>query len=69
MSEVLKPKPILLIKLGSLAVHMEEMIEEDFKNLKFDLPAVQNILDDPEVKEWLKQADALALLPKKRQSK
>jgi hypothetical protein len=62
----LTPKTTLLVKLGSIAIHVEEMVEEDFKNIKFDMPAVKSALYDPEVKAWLADMDKLALLPAKR---
>jgi hypothetical protein len=32
----------------------------------FDRHALQTLLDDPEVKDWLKEMDDMAFLPKKR---
>lgn len=69
MSEVLKPKPTLLVKLGSITIHIEEMFDENFKNIDFDRPAIESALNDPEVKQWLGAMDAMALLPKKRKSR
>jgi hypothetical protein len=64
MSDPLKVKAGVLIKLGSLAVHTEEMISS--KGHHFDRAAIQALLDDPEIREWLKEMDKLAFLPVKR---
>lgn len=54
----------LLVKLGSVAVHVEEMLSAD--GHVFDRIAIQDLLDDPEVRAWLRLMDANAFLPKKR---
>lgn len=66
-----KPKPYslepgitLLVKLGSIAVHAEEMISAGRHD--YDRVAIQQLLADSEVLEWIKQMDQMALLPKKR---
>ena len=64
MSDPLKPSATVLIKLGSIAVHVEEMIETKFKNVDFDLPPVKADLSDPEVRAWIK--DMGVFLPLKR---
>lgn len=64
MSDVLKPSVSLLVKLGSLAVHADELISPD--GHAFDRQAIAGLLNDPEVSMWLKQMDMLAFLPKKR---
>lgn len=64
MSDPLKPSASVLIKLGSIAVHIDEMLSP--KGHEFDRPALDTVLYDPEVKEWLASMDKLALLPKKR---
>ena len=64
MSETTKPTINVLCKLGSLAIHVEEAMSN--KGHKLDIGAIKGILEDPEIKEWLKQMDKLALLPKKR---
>lgn len=58
------PAPALLCKLGSIAVHVEEMFSP--KGHEFDRVALASLLADPEVKAWLAEMDALAMLPKKR---
>ena len=60
--EPLNPTPSLLCKLGSLAVHVDEMADGH----AFDRAAVQSLLEDEEVQQWLKEMDQLALVPRKR---
>lgn len=64
MSDPLKPSTTVLIKLGSIAVHVEEMLSP--KGHEFDRHALDTVLNDPEIKEWLKAMDKLAFLPLKR---
>jgi hypothetical protein len=65
-NDPLKPSAILLIKLGSIAVHLDEMIETKFQDVAFDLPALQTVFDD-EVKDWIKNMGPL--LPLKRSTR
>lgn len=62
----LHPSPKVLVKLGSIIVHVEELLSPDAH--QFDLNAFRQLMEDSEVVEWLKGMDALALLPKKRKS-
>jgi hypothetical protein len=62
--ECLKPSAGILIKLGSIYVHIDEAMSK--KGHNFDVLALKQLLEDPELKEWIKQMDALALIPKKR---
>ena len=64
MSDPLKPSPSVLVKLGSLAIHAEEMMSPS--GHRFDKIALEGLLRDPEVREWLAEMDKLAFLPKKR---
>jgi hypothetical protein len=64
MSDAFNPSPGLLCKLGSIAVHVEEMLSPD--GHAFDRVALEQLLKDEEVKAWLKEMDRLAMLPKKR---
>jgi hypothetical protein len=64
MSEITNPKLSILVKLGSIAVHADEMISSD--GHQFDRVALESLLTDPEILHWIKQMDKLALLPKKR---
>lgn len=63
-AEVFKPSMALLVKLGSIAVHTEEMLSE--KGHEYDRAAIQTLLDDTEVKLWIKEMTKLAMLPVKR---
>lgn len=64
MSAALKPSAQLLIKLGSLVVHYQELTSPG--GHPFDQDAINTILADPEVKAWFAEMDRLVLLPKKR---
>ena len=67
MSEVLKPPASLLCKLGSIVVHVEEMLSDD--GHEFDKAAIESLLKDYEVAEWLVGMEDLAMLPVKRTSR
>lgn len=54
----------LATKLGSIAVHAEELISPT--GHVFDKKALETLLSDAEVREFLGQLDALSLLPIKR---
>ena len=60
----LKPSPSLLVKLGSIAVHAEELLSP--KGHPFDREALKSLYDDEEVIEWRKAMDKMAMLPLKR---
>lgn len=60
----LQPTTTLLVKLGSLIVHYEEMNSPGGHG--FDKAAIDNLRADPEVAEWFAAMDKLAMLPKKR---
>lgn len=60
----LKPTASILVKLGSIAVHVEEMMSP--AGHVFDKRAIESLLTDAEVVEWRKQMDKMAMLPKKR---
>ncbi len=64
MSDVLKPSISLLSKLGSIAVHVEELLSPN--GHEFDRIELKKLMVDPEVIEWLKEMDKEALVPKKR---
>lgn len=63
-TDPLKPEPGLLCKLGSIAVHAEELMSAD--GHQFDAAAIRTILSDAEVRAWLKAMDRMSFLPKKR---
>lgn len=60
----LKPSPSLLSKLGSIAVHVDEMLS--LTGHQFDREIIKSLLADSEVMAWIEQMDAMAMLPKKR---
>jgi len=64
MSDPLTPDTTLLCKLGSIAVHVEEGLSAQGHH--FDWAVVKALLDDEQVKHWIKQMDELALVPRKR---
>lgn len=59
--KALEPETTLLIKLGSIAVHIEELLGDDPHDL--DRAAIESLLSDPEVRDWLTLMDKLVLLP------
>ncbi len=60
----LTPPVTVLVKLGSIAVHTEEMMSA--KGHRYDALALVSLLEDQEVLDWLAQMDAMAMIPKKR---
>ena len=64
------PTPSLLVKLGSIAVHADEMNDYKFDYtmdaFKFDCAALQTLLSDSEVKTWIATMSKTACLPVKR---
>jgi hypothetical protein len=58
------PPISLLCKLGSIAVHADELTSPH--GHKFDESALRSLLDDAEVKAWLHQMNGAALIPRKR---
>ncbi len=64
MTDPLKPTTTLLIKLGSIIVHQDEMMSS--KGHYFDKDALETVRNDPEVVDWFKAMDAMAFLPVKR---
>lgn len=60
----LTPTPALLCKLGSIVVHADEMLSADGHH--FDKIALQQLIADPEVAEWIKAMNAMAMVPVKR---
>jgi len=61
MSDPFKPSASILIKLGSIAVHVEEFLSPT--GHPFDKNALDTLFQDKELKKWLKQMDKLAMLP------
>jgi hypothetical protein len=64
MTDPLKPQLSLLVKLGSVAVHADEMMSSD--GHPFDRVALRGLIEDPEVKEWVSKMTTMAMLPVKR---
>lgn len=60
----LQPSPALLCKLGSIAVHADEMMSAD--GHAYDRVALQQLITDPEVANWIAQMNAMAMVPRKR---
>jgi hypothetical protein len=63
-SSVLVPSASLLCKLGSIAVHADEMLSAD--GHRFDVESLKTCFVDGEVRAWLAEMDRLAMIPKKR---
>lgn len=64
MSDPLKPTPALLSKLGSMIIHLEEAMSPS--GHVFDINALDSLRGDPEIIEWFKAMDGMAMLPVKR---
>jgi hypothetical protein len=64
VSDVLKPAPSLLIKLGSALVHADELTSP--LGHAFDRVALEQLIADPEVVAWRKEMRAMGLLPEMR---
>ena len=65
MAATMAPSITLLCKLGSIAVHADEMTEPGAH--EFDVIAMRQLVNDPEVKQWI--ADMGAMLPLKRSAR
>lgn len=69
-ADPLKPEVGLLAKLGSIAVHVEEYVDElaagNLVAAQFDADALRALRFDPEVREWLDGMRRMALLPVRR---
>jgi hypothetical protein len=64
MNNPLQPSPALLSMLGSIVVHADEGLSDDRHH--FDMIALRTLMANAEVREWLKQMDEMAMIPKKR---
>lgn len=60
----LKPSPQLLAKIGSAAAHAQEALGPDGHH--FDKIALDGLLNDPQVKEWMAQMRAIAMISEPR---
>lgn len=63
----LKPSPALLIAIGSLVVHYEELTSPDGHH--FDKAVIDSLRNLPDVKEWFEKMTEMAFLPVKRNTK
>lgn len=64
MKGPLYPTATLLVKLGSLIVHYEELTSPG--GHPFDREAIDSLLADKDVIEWRAAMDELGMLPVKR---
>lgn len=64
MVDTYAPSISLLVKLGSLAVHVDEYFGG--KGHSFDEEAMETIIWDREVRAWLAAMDAVGFLPIRR---
>lgn len=63
-TDPLAPSPTLLCKVGSIAVHVDEFLSP--YGHPVDRQAIEDLLRDPEVIEWLEAMRHCALVPEKR---
>lgn len=63
-NDPLQPSIALLCKLGSIVVHVDEMM--GITGHQFDPEAIKSLLADAELQSWIKKMNAMAMLPKKR---
>lgn len=66
MNDPLKPSPSLLVCLGSIAVHTDELMGPGGHT--FDRVALQTLFANPELKAWIQEMTALGMLPVQRLS-
>ncbi len=64
MTKCLHPEVPLLCKLGSIVMHVDELFSDD--SHAFDKIALEQLMKDPDVQEWILEMDGLSLIPKKR---
>ena len=62
--KALKPSAQLLIKIGSIIIHQQELSSANGHYM--DKAALDTLLEDEEVVAWMKEMDDMAFLPKKR---
>lgn len=63
-SQYLRPQLALLVKLGSIAVHVDEFTSAG--GHEYDLTALKGLIADREVRAWLASMDANSFLPVRR---
>ena len=59
-----QPSVAVLVKLGSIVVHCDELFSKDGHH--FDKMALDQLVHDPEVRKWLDAMNKMALIPLKR---
>jgi hypothetical protein len=64
MRNPLSPPATLIVKLGSALVHAADFLSAG--GHEFDKAAFDALMQDADVKQWLADMDAAALLPVKR---
>jgi len=64
MSTLYNPELPVLVKLGSIAVHVEEMLSDD--GHAFDREAIRTLLAQPDLQHWLNGMKTMCLMPVKR---
>jgi vacuolar-type H+-ATPase subunit C/Vma6 len=64
MSDALNPSVSLLCKIGSLAAHIKELHSSN--GHEFDRKAIDTLIEDSEVCEWLDAMTDMALVPQMR---
>lgn len=62
--DALKPSVGLLVKLGSLIIHYQELLSPNAH--EFDRAALDTLESDSEVSEWLRTMSKSGFLPVKR---
>jgi hypothetical protein len=62
--DALNPSPQLLVKLGSLIVHYEELTSP--KGHPSDKAVIDSLRQSPDVEAWFEEMNRLAFLPVKR---
>lgn len=67
VGDALNPSPMLLCKLGSIMVHVEELHSSDGHT--FDKVALDQLLMDPEVIAWRDAMETGGFLPVKRKKR
>ena len=63
------PKFSLLVKLGSIAVHADELLDQSpnaVRGHEHDTIAIKSLLSDPEVSQWIANMTKIGMLPVKR---
>ena len=64
MNDPLNPSLSLLVKLGSIVVHVDEFLSPH--GHPYDKEVITGLLLDQDVLEWLQEMNKMAMLPVKR---